>query len=324
MNRKTVLKRTAWGLLFLFMLLNIIAAVHAYRFTHFAADATEKSSMEDPGFWSNVSLIFSGVDNPKPVNNCVPSQTFTTVSLAGEIPTECWFIAADSSIGTVVICHGYGGCKATMLDKADEFLAMHYSVLLPDFMGSGDSPGDQCTIGYYESAQVKMCCDYLTQQGETNVLLFGTSMGAVAIMKSLSEDSLNVQGAILECPFGSLYETTCARFNMMGVPEFPMAGLLVFWGGVENGFWAFGHSPVTYASHINVPVLLLYGEKDPKVSRAEIDDIYTNLPAAKVLETFPEAGHENYLNQYRLQWVESVNNFLSHQRDNSPTFTPAD
>jgi pimeloyl-ACP methyl ester carboxylesterase len=311
MKKRTWIKRTAWGLLFLFVLINIIAAVHAYRFTHFSAAGTAKSSMDNVGFWSNISLVFSGVENPRPANTCTPAKEFTTVSLEGEIPTECWFIKADSAIGTVVICHGYGGCKSSMLDKADEFLAMRYNVLLPDFMGCGDSPGDQCTIGYYESAQVKMCCDHLAQQGETNVVLYGTSMGAVAIMKSLQEDSLCAQAAILECPFGSLYETTCARFSMMGVPEFPMAGLLVFWGGVENGFWAFGHSPARYASGIEVPVLLMYGEKDPKVSRAEIDEIFANLDGTKTLQTFPEAGHENYLHQYRLPWRNAVNTFLA-------------
>lgn len=304
-------KRVIWFSVVLFVFMNVIAAIHAYSFTHFAEADAEKTGMNERSFWSLAGMIFSGVSIPHPANNKVPSQKFESVSLAGEIPTECWLIRADSSVGTVVICHGYGGCKSSMLDKADEFQAMHYSVLLPDFMGCGDSPGDQCTIGYYESQQVKMCYDYLEQQGETNVVLFGTSMGAVAIMKSLSEDSLNVSAAILECPFGSMYETTSARFDMMHVPRFPMSGLLVFWGGIENGFWAFGHNPTEYAKEIQVPVLLLYGEKDQKVSRGEIDGIYANLAGTKKLVTFAEAGHENYLNQYRLPWQSAVKEFLA-------------
>ena len=52
----------------------------------------------------------------------------------------------------------------------------------------------------------------------------------------------------------------------MHVPCFPMAYLLVFWGGTINGFNAFNHNPQNYASQVKCPVLLMYGLKDDKVS----------------------------------------------------------
>lgn len=309
--KKTVwIKRSIWSAVTLFVLINVLAAFHAYSFTHFSDSIETRTSLEKQGFWSKVETVLTGVDNPKSLNNIVPEVPYEIINIGGEYPTECWLIRADSSVGTVVICHGYGGCKSSMLDKADEFRAMNYSVLLPDFMGSGGSPGNQCTIGFFEAEQVKACCNYLQARGEENVVLFGTSMGAVAIMKALSENELAVSSAIIECPFGSMYATTVARFDMIGIPAFPMAGLLVFWGGVENGFWAFGHNPTEYAKNIKVPVLLMYGEKDPKVSRGEIDEIYANLSGPKELVTFSQAGHENYLNQYRPQWLSAVHTFL--------------
>ena len=307
MKKRTWLKRFVWSVVILFVIANVIAALHAWSFTHFTETDSEKSSADDNALW----LVLTGVNNPRPENSFAPAREYQPITIEGEIPTACWFIPSDSAIGTVIVCHGYGGCKSSMLSKADEFLAMHYNVLLPDFMGCGDSQGDQCTIGFYESQQVTSCYNYLKEQGEENVVLFGTSMGAVAIMKSLSEDSIAAQCAIIECPFGSMYQTTCARFDMMGLPSFPMAGLLVFWGGVENGFWAFGHNPTDYAKDIKIPVLLMYGEKDPKVSRGEIDEIYANLPGKKELVTFKQAGHENYLNQYRLPWLTAVKGILT-------------
>ncbi len=310
MKKKILLKRFAWSLLFLFLALNIIAAMHAYKFTHFTTEEVEKSGT-DAGFWEKAKMAITGIDNPRPENLPANDSRIKEVVLDDDYNTSCWYAEADSSIGTAIICHGYGGCKSSMLDKMDQFLKMHYSVLVPDFMGCGETKGNQCTIGYFESKQVTACYNYLVnEKGEENVVVFGTSMGAVAIMKSLSEDSISPHAAILECPFGSMYKTTCARFDMMGMPGFPMAGLLVFWGGVENGFWAFGHNPVEYAKNVNVPVLLLYGEKDPKVSREEIDEIYTNLKGTKQLLTFPEAGHENYLNEYGEQWQNAVQSFL--------------
>jgi hypothetical protein len=181
-------------------------------------------------------------------------------------------------------------------------------------MGSGGSEGNQTTIGYKEAEEVKTAFDYLTQQGETKIYLFGTSLGAAAIMKAINDYHISPAGIIIECPFGSMYKTTCARFNNMHVPSFPMAALLVFWGGVENNFWAFGHRPTEYAKSIHCPTLLLYGEQDKNVSRGEIDEIYSNLNCKKDLKTFPLAGHENYLTQYKEQWFADVQEFLAKNK----------
>ena len=177
---------------------------------------------------------------------------------------ECWLLTADSSKGTVIIFHGFGGQKSSMLDKAEIFLKMRYSTLLVDFMGSGGSEGSQTTIGFYEALEVKDAFEYIKSKGEKNIILFGTSMGAVAIMKAEKDHKLSPSAIIIECPFGTMLQTVEARFKAMKVPAFPMASLLVFWGGYENDFNAFNHNPVDYAKQIYCPTLLLYGEKDIK------------------------------------------------------------
>ncbi len=198
-----------------------------------------------------------------------------------------------------------------MLDKAEVFQKLGYSVFLIDFMGAGGSEGNQTTIGYHEAEQVKTAFEYIRKQELGKVYLFGTSMGAVAILKALADFNLKPAGIIVECPFGSMYQTTLARFKMMGVPAFPMAGLLVFWGGRQNNFWAFGHKPTEYAKKVTVPVLLLYGQKDPKVSLAEIREIFRNLRGSKRLKIYPEAGHENYLTHHKTEWTGDVATFLN-------------
>lgn len=96
----------------------------------------------------------------------------------------------------------------------------------------------------------------------------------------------------------------------MHAPTFPMAGLLVFWGGVQNGFWAFGHNPTEYAKKIKCPTLLLYGAKDEKVSKEEIDTIFNNLTGTKKLKIYPNAAHENYLAKYKQEWTQDIQGFL--------------
>ena len=278
MLKNRIWTKTLWAVLAIFLAMNIVAGFHAYKFTHFNDNSSERS--KEAARMSPVdkvrTLVF-GIDYPRPINIESPSRPFEVLTLQSNKSIECWSIKTDSAKGTVILFHGYGGKKSSMLDKADEFLAMGYNTLLVDFMGSGGSEGDQTTIGFYEAEQVKTAFDFVKSNSEQPVYLFGTSMGAVAILKAINDYDIAPNAIIVECPFGSMYETICARFRMLGVPTFPMAGLLGFWGGLENGFWAFGHNPKQYAKAVTCPALLLYGEQDEKVSRKEIDEILTIL-----------------------------------------------
>lgn len=291
--------------------MNIVAVFHSYKFTHFTDSKSAKT--KNPNKLTSgekLKILAFGISNPRPENKEVPTQDYETIKLKSNRVIECWSIKAANSKGTVILFHGFGGDKSSMLDKSEVFLELGYSTFLVDFMGSGGSEGSQTTIGFLEAEQVKTCFDYLTKKGEKNIYLFGTSMGAVAIMKSIDDHGLAPKGIMLECPFGSMYDTVCARFKVMNAPTFPMAGLLVFWGGIQSGFWAFGHKPTEYSHNIKCPTLLLYGATDKRVSRNEIDAIFNNLPGQKKLKIYQDAGHENYLTKYKNQWTQDVQEFL--------------
>jgi len=296
----------------LFVIVNIIAFIHAYKFTHFAENGSIKTkSPEKLSSFEKVKTLIFGVNNPKPKNTKFPPQKYETITLKSNKEIECWLIKTENSKGTIILFHGYGAEKSSMIDKSNEFTKLGFSTMLVDFMGSGNSEGNQTTIGYKEAQEVNTVFDYLTQSGEKNIYLFGTSMGAVAIMKCINDNKIKPKGIIIECPFGSMYETVCARFKKMNAPTFPMAGILVFWGGIENGFWGFNHNPTAYAKNINCPTLLLYGEKDKSVSRKEIDEIYTNLNGLKKLHIYKNTGHENYLIKNKVEWTKNVSDFLT-------------
>lgn len=306
-----MLKNFLRFLLSIFVIINIIACFHAYKFTHFDDSITQKP--KDPkelSITGKMKSLVLGVSIPRPFSQVEPNIPFEEIILKSNKAINCWLIKADSAKGTIILFHGYGGQKSKMLDKANVFLNLGFNTLLVDFMGSGKSEGNQCTIGFYEAEQVKTAFDYLANKGEKTIYLFGTSLGAAAIMKAQNDYQLQVKGIIIECPFGTMLQTVKARFKTMHVPSFPMAHLLVFWGGTINGFNAFKHNPSNYANNIKCPTLLFYGLKDEKVSMEETNQIFENLKRAKKLVTFPNAAHENYLNQYKAEWTKEVKVFL--------------
>jgi uncharacterized protein len=310
-NWKKRSRQLFYTLLMVFIGMNIVAFFHSYKFTHFSTSNNLKS--KDSRYLSvtdKVKTLFGGIDNPRPINKVFPTQKFQIITLKSNKNIECWSLNCENSKGTVVLFHGYTGSKSSLIDKSDEFIRIGYSTLLVDFMGSGGSEGNQTTLGFKESEEIKTCFDYLLKKGEKKIILFGTSMGAVAILKAINDYNLSPQAIIIECPFGSMRKTIKSRFIEFGIPSFPMCELLAFWGGVQNGFWAFSHVPIEYAKAVKCPTLLLYGQQDEKVSKTEIEDIYSNLSCKKRLKIYPLAGHENYLIKYKEIWVDDIKAFL--------------
>jgi uncharacterized protein len=259
-------------------------------------------------YFGKLQTLAFGVNNPRPRNTSKPLLPFQTLAIPHETDTiECWYVPVDSSTGTVLLFHGYAGNKSQMVKESDQFNEMGFTTILVDFLGSGGSTGNKTTIGFYESDQVKNVFDFFKQKDQDQrIIMFGTSMGAVSIMKSIHDHNLNPEAIILECPFGNMLETVQARFRIMKAPVFPMSYLLTFWGGVQNNFNAFAHNPSDYAKTIKIKTLLLYGAKDDRVSLQETQVIFANLAGPKVLKVFPDAGHESILRGYRSEWIDLV------------------
>jgi pimeloyl-ACP methyl ester carboxylesterase len=125
-------------------------------------------------------------------------------------------------------------------------------------------------------------------------------------MKSAADGDVQPNAIIIEAPFGSMQQTVKNRFAQMGLPSFPMAHLLVLWGGLQHGFWAFSHNPADYAKQVNCPLMLIYGAQDDRVTLEEIEAIQNNLKGESKLAIYPNAGHVNFLEEYRNQWTNDV------------------
>jgi len=104
--------------------------------------------------------------------------------------------------------------------------------------------------------------------------------------------------------------TTCNRFRAMKLPAFPLAHLLVFWGGRQFEFDGFAHNPEDYARKVSCPVLLMNGDHDPRVTPANIGKIRENLPEHPEFFLFVDTGHESYLKKHPNKWRELTGEFL--------------
>ena len=134
-------------------------------------------------------------------------------------------------------------------------------------------------------------------------------MGAVAVLRAVSLHNLEPRAVVVEAPFDRLLSTAENRFSAMGIPSFPCAQLLVFWGGVQHGYSGFRHNPVEYARNVACPVMVMHGEQDPRVTEEQATAVFRNLPGEKQLVLFQGVGHESCLEGNAEQWNRAVIDF---------------
>ncbi|HEX7844620.1 MAG TPA: alpha/beta fold hydrolase [Chitinophagaceae bacterium] len=308
----SVLRWIGWVLLVQFVLMNISAAFYAYKFTHFYTNLPVEEG--SPNIFQKTWKLFTGPKFQRSSINEQPVFPYQTIHLktAKGLNIEAWYGQTDSAAkGTVILFHGITVSKTQMLEEAYEFRYWGYNVMLVDLRGHGNSETNITTIGARESEDVKLACDFVAQKGEKNILLFGSSLGAVVITKAIADYQLTPSGIIIEMPFLSLQAYLKGKARMLGFPQQPFAFLTTFWIGVEKGFNGFRHNTTRYAKKINCPVLMQVGAKDELVLQADSEKIFNAIASNdKKLIVYEKAQHESFLHHDPTRWRSEVEAFL--------------
>lgn len=312
---KKILKLLLFLSLVFIIVSNMVLYNHAYNFTHFVDKDIPKittQSVKQKSLEDRLKLAFFGVELPKSSNNFEPQRPFKTVVIGKNPQLHTWWMPIKAKPkGVVLLFHGYTSKKSNLLNQAYVLQNLGYHCLLVDFRAHGDSEGLETTIGYKEAEDVKLCYDYIQKQyPKLPIVLFGTSMGAVSILKAVHDYDLQAHKLILECPFKDMYTAVLQRFRRFKLPTVALPDVLLFWGDWQTGIKSRGHSSVVYAQAVDIPTLLLYGAKDQRVDRSEIDAVLAALAGPKELVVFKGAGHDHIIDDVEKEWTGTVWDFL--------------
>ena len=311
------IKRLSIAALLLFGLLNFIIYNHAYRLTHFVDKAVPKLNTEaiaKKSFWEKSKLAIMGTENPKLSKQRMPDSLFKAFTIGNHPRLHAWWTETNTAAkGVVLLFHGYNSNKSSMLNRSRVFRKLGYHCLLVDFRGHGNSEGVVTSIGYHEAEDVHTAYRYIqTYHQNLPIILMGTSMGAVSILNAVSKYEMQLKKLIIECPFESMRTAVESRLDQLELPTAVLADLLLFWGGIQNNMDCTAHNAAKYAAKVKVPTLMIYGQKDPKVSRSEIDHVYQALKGSKQLEVIENAAHDQLMEDDPETWTKVVWAFLEN------------
>ncbi|MEM7537284.1 MAG: alpha/beta fold hydrolase [Chloroflexota bacterium] len=306
-----------------FVALNAVAFNQARAMLTFSPIGERTASPEALSFLGKVEVLLFGVVLPKPMNQATPAEhglAFEThtidvgdVDVGDDIKLDGWYIPKEGSKGLVVLFHGYGGEKSGELPSAVAFHHLGYSTFLVDFRGSGGSSGYQTSVGYWEAIDVVETVQYVEKLEKGPIILVGRSMGGAAVLRAVDLGMIDPDGLIIEAVFDDMLSTVKNRFDVMNIPTFPAAHLLVFWAGQQIGVLGFTHNPADYAQGVKVPVLMLHGAHDTRVTLTQAERLFDQIGSQdKRFELFTESSHADILEKEPQKWRQVIQSFLDN------------
>lgn len=106
-----------------------------------------------------------------------------------------------------------------------------------------------------------------------------------------------------------MLSTVKTRFSAMGIPSFPSAHLLTFWGGRQMRFSGFEHNPEDYAKSVRCPTLILHGVEDPRATVKQARNIFNKLAGPKQLVLFEDVDHSSCHDADPEKWKQAIVDF---------------
>jgi alpha-beta hydrolase superfamily lysophospholipase len=292
------------------VMLNLLCAAAAHLLTH----ATPRREASLMGAFVNIAL-------PRRPSMEAPDPRWKTVHFAARDGTrlEAWYAPSTRRDGVVVLLHGYAGSRTQMVRAGRLFESLGYGILAPDFRGCGSSEGSATSIGFHEAQDVAGAVRAARRLSPGQpVFIYGASMGSAAALRAVAAEGVRPEALVLECPFSDLLRTVELRFQERHLPAFPLARMLVFWGGMEQRFDGFRHSPERYARRVEAPTLLMAAEGDPYVPIEDTRRIFAALAGPKDLWACEGTRHATCLSIDPGAWLARVGRFLAGNGGSEP------
>jgi len=314
-------KMFALLIIVILVLFNVIAFNQARSMLVFTDSGTRTVKPEELGAVKKSLVLIKGINIPKPKNEITPefyglNYEVHQINMNNGITLEGWLIPHENPVGHILMFHGYAAAKSSLLPEANAFHEMGYDVFIIDFRGSGGSSLNQTSIGYYEADDVAASVAFVEKNfGWDDLIFYGQSMGAVAILKAVNNGKIHPEKIIMESVYDKTLSTVNNRFDSMHVPSFPGSYVLVFWGSIIEKFNGFSHNPLDYAKSVECPILFLHGDSDPRATLDQVKNVYEQIQSKKKLVVFENAVHESLYVSDSQKWNTEILNFLENRQD---------
>ena len=295
-------------LLGIIALLFVVSVGASFYFFHVAQIREEKSFINNNGRSKDNSLYA--------YEQSFDQLTKETLWMTNQgLKQDAWYVPAETATNkTVIVVHGFTNDKEDMKPYAWMFHELGYNVLMPDNMSHGDSEGQIIGYGWNDRLNVVKWADLLVEQNsDSEITLFGVSMGAATVMMASGEESLpdQVVNIIEDCGYSSVWdELKYQAKEMYNLPAFPILYEVSAISKIRAGFSYGQASSVNRLKNNTRPVLFIHGSDDTFVPTSMVYKNYQATQGEKELYIVKGAGHAKSFETDPQAYIEKISTFL--------------
>ncbi len=201
----------------------------------------------------------------------------------------------------VILCHGFLSNKESRTNRrlTELLIPQGIATLGFDWHGMGQSSEPLATIGIQKCLnQLDAAFHWLQEKNISQIGLMGSSFGGLMALL-FSPQRSDLAALALKCPVVDFPEVLQGEFGKTGMEEWKQTNHIPdILGGtspipLDYAFFEECLDFVGYsaAQQIQVPTLIVHGQKDDLIPRHQIDRLVASFPKNKRLDLLPEADH---------------------------------
>ncbi|MEI6534885.1 MAG: alpha/beta fold hydrolase [Verrucomicrobiaceae bacterium] len=247
--------------------------------------------------------------SPPPKN--LPCEAVSFLSESGS-EIHGWFVKTEQAKGAVLLLHGSGGDRTSMLSRVRFLRKAGYSCLTIDQRCNGESIGTARTFGWLESLDAIAAVQWLHQhEPGLKVVVIGSSLGGASAL--LAKEKLSADAIIAEGVYGTLREAIWNRVDNRfgGIGANLFSPLLSVQVPLRLGLNIDEISPAKAAASCCCALFVIHGENDRHAHFCEGKEIYEACPHQfKQLWCVKDVGHVDLHKAAGTEYERRVLNFI--------------
>jgi alpha-beta hydrolase superfamily lysophospholipase len=234
-----------------------------------------------------------------------------TVSIPGvDHAVLGWWVDAGNGKPVVLLVHGLGADRTSMVSRAQLLKARGFSSLLIDLQGEGETKGDAITMGFRESRDVIAARDWIRAKAPGQKIgVIGTSLGGASVL--LAPQPTGFDAVVLESVYPRIGRAVENRIRMqLGFLASVLTPLLLVQLEPRLHISVSELEPIRWIGQLGAPVLVAAGSKDRHTTLEESQELFDAAAQPKSLWVVEGAIHEDLLTFDPKAYEEHVVGFL--------------
>ncbi|MBR2099909.1 MAG: alpha/beta hydrolase [Eubacterium sp.] len=220
----------------------------------------------------------------------------------------------------VLFAHGY---RSSHCGDPYNFIRFYHEEMKFNFMSvdhvtAGESDGDFLGFDYFESEDMLLWIDYLTERfgKDIKIILHGVSMGGATVCKMASRVPEQVKLIVSDCAYTSAEDQLKSVCNSVGlIKSAPLAFFLFNRMNKRLAKFDLKDTDVrTSVSQARVPMLFVHGDTDDFVPTRMVYELYDLCPTEKDLLIVKGAAHAESIligsEKYKAKLNEFINKYI--------------